>query len=209
MIGFYNYTVILTYLSVVSAVIGISLAIQGFVFGAIPCLMVSGFCDMLDGTVAKTKEQNDMEKKFGIQIDALADLISFGVFPALIGYTLGLDRPIHLLILMVYILAALIRLAYYNVTEEMNLQTQETRSHYDGLPVTSVAIIIPLFWCFRSSLNSYFPAAYGVLLFCLAAAFVSKIKVKKANLKGRLVMAFVGVLILSYLTAGGWKFGIY
>lgn len=209
MIGFYNYTVILTYLSVLSAVVGISFAIQGNLFGAIVCLMISGACDMFDGTVAKTKQQSEMEKKFGIQIDALADLIAFGVFPAIIGYVLGLNRPYHFIILVVYILAALIRLAYFNVTEdELHQKEGKDRVHYDGLPVTTVAVLIPMFYCFRPVIGTNFSSAYGIFLVCVAAAFVSKIKVKKPKLKGRMALFLAGTLILLYLIARWWQYGM-
>ena len=68
MLGFYNYTVILTYMSLISAVVGTTLAFEGNTFGAVFCLMFSGFCDMFDGKVAKTMDRTEDEKKFGIQI---------------------------------------------------------------------------------------------------------------------------------------------
>ena len=53
MIGFYNASVILTYLGVVSAVFGMSQAFNGNFKIAILCLMISGLTDMYDGTIAK------------------------------------------------------------------------------------------------------------------------------------------------------------
>ena len=74
MIGFYNYTVILTYMSLVSSVLGMFFAC-GLCGGqphpeyAMICLMVSGLCDMFDGKVARTKkDRSEAEKKFGIQM---------------------------------------------------------------------------------------------------------------------------------------------
>ena len=55
-IGFYNYTVILTYLSVVSAVMSMILAHKAAFDGAMLCLFLSGFCDAFDGTVARSKK---------------------------------------------------------------------------------------------------------------------------------------------------------
>jgi len=56
MIGFYNYTVILTYIGVASAVVGMGLAMYGRTSMAIVCLMISGFCDLFDGTIARTRK---------------------------------------------------------------------------------------------------------------------------------------------------------
>lgn len=89
MIGFYNYTVILTYLSLISALFGTHLAFKGNFNGALICLLLSGAFDSFDGMVARTKkDRTEEERKFGIQIDSLADMFSFGIFPAIIGYTM-------------------------------------------------------------------------------------------------------------------------
>ena len=73
MIGFYNYTVILTYMAVMSAVLGITQIMEGNLPMAIILLMISGGCDMFDGKVARTKkDRTDREKIFGIQIDSLS-----------------------------------------------------------------------------------------------------------------------------------------
>ena len=61
MIGFYNYTVILTYLSALSAAVGITFTMHGNGFVALLCLMFSGVCDMFDGLVARTRERSAQE----------------------------------------------------------------------------------------------------------------------------------------------------
>ena len=86
LLGYYNYTVVLTYMGMLAAFVGIMMVINRDFPEAIVCLMVSGVCDMFDGMVAATKERDDKEKCFGIQIASLSDLISFGVFPALFVY---------------------------------------------------------------------------------------------------------------------------
>ena len=88
MIGFYDYTVWLTYLSMLSGTAGIMLCLNGIGHPYIGMffLMFSGLCDAFDGKVARTKKnRTETMKKFGIQIDSLADLICFGVLPACIG----------------------------------------------------------------------------------------------------------------------------
>ena len=51
--------------------------------------MIAGLCDMFDGKIASTMERTRQEKRFGVQIDSLSDLICFGVLPALIVYSGG------------------------------------------------------------------------------------------------------------------------
>ena len=75
MIGFYDYTVIMTYISVVSSMIGIFCAVTDHISAAVCCLAFSGLCDMFDGKIARTKKNRTEEEKcFGIQIDSCWDL---------------------------------------------------------------------------------------------------------------------------------------
>ena len=120
MIGVFDYTVLLTYISFLSGLTGIHFAINGNTFMGIVCLMFSGLCDMFDGKVARTKKnRTEEEKRFGIQIDSLSDLVAFGVLPSAIGYGLGLNDTWMVFVLYLIPLCALIRLAFFNVNEEI------------------------------------------------------------------------------------------
>ena len=90
MIGVYDYTVIATYLSLLFGLAGIYSASRGNLFAAILFLMLAGMLDAFDGRIARTKKnRTDTEKRFGIQIDSLNDLVCFGVLPAAIGTAMG------------------------------------------------------------------------------------------------------------------------
>ena len=190
MLGFYNYTVILTYLSLISGTIGIFAAATGRpVVTSIICLMLSGFLDLFDGIVARTrKKSTDDEKRFGIQIDSLADLVCFGVLPAVIGCRYGLNNYFYFTVMALYILAGLIRLAYFNVSEEnRSAKVGGVRSTYDGLPITTASIIFPLFYCFSTFTSKFFSPEVFTYLYCgllIAVAFAflfNKIKIRKAK----------------------------
>lgn len=145
-IGYYNYTVILTYLSLASAVSGMLFTVNGHFRIALVCLAFSGLCDMFDGKVARAKkDRTEEEKRFGIQIDSLCDVVSFGIFPALWSYCMGMKSALGIGILILYTTGGVIRLGYFNVMEEKRQQkTKEARTSYSGLPITSIAIILPL-----------------------------------------------------------------
>lgn len=207
MIGFYNYTVILTYISLVSSVIGIMFAC-GLCGGeanptyAIICLMISGLCDMFDGKIARTKkDRTEDEKKFGIQIDSLCDAVCFGVLPAVIGYSVGLRSWVDIPVLALFPLCAIIRLAYFNVTEESRQKkTSDVRKVYEGLPVTSVSLILPLLYSFHKDIGStYFPAVYGGAMLLIAIAFITRVKVKKPSMKTMFIFIGIGVLEFIWL----------
>ena len=185
-IGVYDYTVILTYISLISAVFGMTQAIHGDYRTAIFCLAFSGLCDAFDGRVARTKKnRTEDEKAFGIQLDSLCDVICFGIFPAFLCYFMGVKSIIGMLFIFLYPLCAVIRLAYFNVLESNRQKTEGgANKYYRGLPVTSIAIIFPLVYL----LTLILPHTVDLILLHLmlgvvAFLFVLDFAVKKPDFK--------------------------
>ena len=203
-IGFYDYTVILTYVSALTALFGVFMAIQGRPLAGIVCLLVSGCCDMFDGQIARTKkDRTEQEKKFGIQIDSLSDVIAFGVLPAAIGYALGMTEWYYMIILGMYMLAALIRLAYFNVSEEeRQSKTSEKRKSYEGLPVPNCAIGLPLVMCFRNVLGDALVPVFAGMMLLIAVLFVARFRVVKVTGKALLIFVGVGAVLLTFVLLG-------
>lgn len=181
-IGFYGASVILTYLGAAFSVVGMILAFLGNIPAAIMCLILAGVCDMFDGTVARACKRTEKEKKFGIQLDSLADIVSFGVFPVIIGVCMGFTSRWHILIYILYVLAAIIRLAYFNVVaEEKTILTKKEKvSFYQGLPVTSIAIILPFTYNLSIFVSKeIFQRSYPLVMLFVAFLFVLNFKIKK------------------------------
>ena len=180
MLGIYNYTVILTYVSMLVSILGVSFATSGCFAEGLVCLLVSGLLDTFDGKIASTKkDRTPDEKRFGIQIDSLSDLVCFGFLPAMLAYQWvirsSLSRPIGWITLAVcglYVLAALIRLAS--------------------------ALIIPSAFLISFLLRD--GAAGGLIppcvLFVMAFAFLIPFKLKKPAMFGKLFMAALGLALL-------------
>lgn len=210
-LGFYGYWVWLTYLSVITSFTGVSFALKGQPDAAVVCLIASGICDMFDGTVARTAKRNGMQKAYGIQIDSLADVMSFGLLPAAIGYCLfhlSGSRSIFATVLTIgicamYVLCGLIRLAYFNVTEEEMQAKGEKRTYYVGLPITMASLILSVSYFIIGGLECV-STVYTGLLLILAIAFVSKFHMPKVKLKYVVVLAFagLGVILLSLYFRG-------
>ncbi len=235
MIGFYDYTVWLTYLSLISGGIGIMVCLSGFghPFIGMFFLLVSGLCDTFDGKVARTKKnRTDAQKAYGIQIDSLSDLVAFGVLPACIGvalisvsdkytYVPHLHRllkgtgdqtvvyPILLFgIMLFYILAAMIRLAYFNVLEEERQKTEGgARAYYLGLPVTSAALIFPAVLLLQFVTKADHTLMYFAALLITGILFLTRIQVRKPKNKGLAVLVIIGavefilLIVVKYLAA--------
>lgn len=204
MLGYYDYTVIATYLATVLGVSGIFLAADSSVMGAVVCLLFAGLLDTFDGRIARTKKnRTDSEKRFGVQIDSLNDMLCFGALPAAIAYRTGQSRAVWFLAsLCFFVLAGLIRLAFFNVQEEERTDGTH-RTCYMGVPITSATLMTPLLYL----LSQYFPTAapliFGLGLLVHGALFIAPVQVKKPGLRGIAVFAVIGLAELAgliYLT---------
>lgn len=184
MIGFFNYTVILTYISLMTSVFGMTQAIHGRFKTAIFCLALSGLFDMFDGKIARTKKnRTDDEKAFGIQIDSLCDVVCFGAFPALICYLLGVRGVLGLVIIFAYCTCSVIRLAYFNVLEgKRQMKEGGANKYYHGLPITSIAVILPLIFMLQFvTTNFVFMILLHVMLFTAGLLFIIDFPFRKPN----------------------------
>ena len=207
LIGYYGYWVILTYLSIIAAGFGIYFAFGANVRNAILCMIVSGICDTFDGRVASTAKRDERQLNFGMQIDAMADLLSFGILPAAIMYAAALEVGsfgIHNAIIAgVLILAALIRLSYFNAVEmEMN-RKKEKRTYFEGLPTTNVALLIPITYAVCNILGKAFLPVYNVLLIVISLLFVARIKLPKPSMRTQIIIVIVGIPIILYILFAG------
>lgn len=185
MIGFYSYTVILTYLGLASAAFGMILSFQGFAKYALFCLAFSGLCDMFDGKVARMKkDRTEDEKRFGIQIDSLCDAVCFGAFPMILCYSMGMKGLAGIAILVFYLTAGVIRLAFFNVMEEKRQNgTDEARKYYQGLPITSIAVILPLFCTLRPLLGHRFLTELHICVLTVGLLFIINFPLRKPGWK--------------------------
>lgn len=213
MIGFYDYTVVLTYISLAISVFGMTRAIEGQFTIAIICLALSGLCDMFDGKIARSKkDRTSDEKLYGIQIDSLCDVVCFGVFPGMICFLLGVRGPIGCLIIAYYSICSVIRLGFFNVLETNRQREEEgANKYYHGLPITSMAVILPLVYF----LQLIVPAeVFLVILFCIlvivGTLFIVDFKLPKPSNKVLAILVIiVGAAVLAIVIlprVGGIKF---
>jgi len=171
-------------MSVFSAVAGIIFAADGRFTAAILCLMFSGLCDAFDGAVARSKKnRTEDEKAFGIQLDSLCDVVSFGVFPAYLCYQMGADGVLGVICVFAYVMCAVSRLAFFNVQEGKRQKAEGGKNKvYRGLPVTSVSMIFPLVYLLRGLLShKVFVIVLHLMLAVTGFLFVLDFSVKKPN----------------------------
>jgi CDP-diacylglycerol--serine O-phosphatidyltransferase len=112
-----------------------------FLWTAFLLLPLALVCDVLDGYVARLATRR--QSVLGADLDSLADVISFGVAPAVLGFTLGLRGGWDMLILTYFVVCGVSRLARFNVTAVALADTSTGKvKYFEGTPIpTSIAIV--------------------------------------------------------------------
>jgi len=185
-IGKYDKSVIVTYIGTLSAMIGICFIMcssKPNLTGAIICLMISGICDMFDGKVARMcKNRTEQDKQYGIQIDSLADMVAFIVYPIIIlfglykSFDIALCSYIVVPVITIFTVCGISRLAYFNI----NTASEKSIDYYSGLPVTSTAIIFPVIYLLRYVLDTrLFVSIYLATFVVISFLMIYNFKVKK------------------------------
>ena len=106
-------------------------------------------CDVVDGYMARLDKRR--QSMLGADLDSLADVISFGVAPAVLGFTLGMRGGWDMLILTYFVVCGVSRLARFNVTAAALSDTATGKVRYfEGTPIpTSILIVAVLGIAFR------------------------------------------------------------
>jgi len=99
--------------------------------------------DVLDGRIARWRQKTSA---MGRELDSLADIISFGVAPALIAYGCGMQGLYDRIVLAYFVACGVSRLARYNVTAEVLSEGQDKVKYFEGTPIpTSLLLVLLLF----------------------------------------------------------------
>jgi CDP-diacylglycerol--serine O-phosphatidyltransferase len=100
--------------------------------------------DVLDGRIARARQQHST---LGRELDSLADVISFGVAPAALGFAAGLDGGWDWVALIYFVCCGVSRLARYNVTAESLSGGGAKVKYFEGTPIpTSIVLVAVLAW---------------------------------------------------------------
>lgn len=176
-IGVYNIPNAITLLGLMLSMLSCFLSYNNKIELAIICFMYSGLCDMFDGFVARKMSLNEEAQLFGVQLDSIVDVVSFGVAPVMIAFHLGFNTLIDYFLLIFYTSAATMRLAYFNIH---GTSSDGKRKYYTGLPVTFSAMIFPLAYITMFSENEalHFNIVRATFL-AVSVMFILKVKIPK------------------------------
>ncbi len=152
-------------------------------------VLVAAFLDGIDGRVARMMKGSS---KFGAQMDSLADIVNFGVAPALVLYAFMLDqaRSFGWIAALLYAIACCLRLARFNVMLEDPNRPAWQSNYFIGVPAPAGAmlVLLPVYLGFLG-LTPTRALAFGVAVYTVAIAFllVSRLPVYNGKSAGSLV----------------------
>lgn len=158
---------VLTGANLVLGMFAVTYAIEGnFVVGSI-LILVAALLDRFDGKLARKLGSSS---EFGKELDSLADLVSFGVAPALMAYLWKLDQLgiAGLLVIVLFVLCGALRLARFNI--------MDVSGYFLGVPITIAGSLVAVMVLAAGKAPVMFSAA---LVFVLSCLMISSIKLPK------------------------------
>ena len=112
------------------------------VYFACALVLAALIFDVLDGRIARWRQKTS---SLGRELDSLADVISFGVAPAIIAYGCGMQGLYDRVVLAFFVACGVSRLARYNVTAETLSEGTDKVKYFEGTPIpTSIVLVLLL-----------------------------------------------------------------
>jgi CDP-diacylglycerol--serine O-phosphatidyltransferase len=160
-----------------------------FLWLAIVLSPLALFFDFADGRVARARHR---QSSLGADLDSLADVISFGMAPATLGFAIGLRGTLDVLVLLYFVACGISRLARFNVTASTMADDSGKVSHFEGTPIpTSVLLVGVCAWLvYRNGIDGELPFGqwslgslvlhpFSLLYFASGSAMISTIRIPK------------------------------
>lgn len=171
-----------TYVAILAALVGIFLSREGGSTAA-SAILLGGAClaDAFDGAFARLFRRDNLQRRFGAQLDSLADALVFGAAPLVIDLQFQVFSSVILQVFWVgcallYLIAVVTRLGCFNLEEGES-------DRFVGLPTT----LAGLFWC-AYWLAPPQPMASGILCLVLAVAMLAPVRVPRMGRVGLLIL---------------------
>lgn len=133
-------------------------------------ILIAVFFDWIDGKIARAK---NLENRFGKEIDSLADIVSFGVAPAVFGFNLieafsqTKNNAATILILLFFVCCGILRLARFNISKT---------KYYEGVAITINGLVFPILYFIIPKNYAFFLIFF---YFVMGILMISSIKIKK------------------------------
>lgn len=203
---------LITALAICAGLTGIRLAFEGRYELAVVMVLAAAFLDGIDGRIARLLKATS---KFGVQMDSLADIINFGVAPALVSYAFLLDnaRSPGWIAALLYAIAAGLRLARFNVMAEREVKAPWQSEFFVGVPAPmgAMLVLLPVYLGFLgvepTPLFVYGSVAYTVLIGYLLVSRLPVWSGKSSRIRRDLMLPILlgVVLYVALLMSYTWQ----
>lgn len=201
----------LTLLGLASGVTSIRMAMEHEWKLAVVAIMFAMVFDMLDGRAAR---QLGADTRFGAQLDSLADLVSFGIAPALIAYnwTLSGFGLVGWIVAVIFCVCCAIRLARFNIQALRDEGATETNPYFTGMPTPAGAclMLLPLILSFQFKNPAFQLPLYSCAI-ALATSVLMVSRLPTPSIKylhierhSKILAGFIVMLTLGALTVRPW-----
>lgn len=183
-IGYYNAANFITLAGLCSSLISCYLALTGSYKLAVLMFLFAGLCDMFDGRVARATDKGDMRRRtFGVQIDTVCDMVSFGIAPGMFAFALGFHDTLDVIIYILFACFGAIRLAYFN-TQALTETPDLKMTSFTGMPIPTICFFLPVLallmtFVVPEVMHWVFKAVYLLV----GISFVINVKIKKPGSK--------------------------
>jgi CDP-diacylglycerol--serine O-phosphatidyltransferase len=192
---------LITVLAICAGLTGIRLAFEGRYELAVAMVLLAAFLDGIDGRVARLLKATS---SFGVQMDSLADIINFGVAPALVSYAFLLHdaKSIGWIAALLYAIAAGLRLARFNVMAERDVKAPWQSEFFVGVPAPmgAMLMLLPVYLGFLglepSPVFVYLSVAYTVLIGYLLVSRLPVWSGKSSRIRRDLMLPIMLVVVL-------------
>lgn len=192
-----------TFFSLALGLTALKFAIENKWQISVSLVVFASFLDNIDGKIARLLKSNS---NFGIELDSLSDLISFGVTPAIIVYLWSKSLMIEGVWAMVifYAICSSSRLAKFNITSHENKQEKNIK-YFSGIstPAAAGLTLLPMMLNFRFNvevfLNEYFIKFYLLIPSILMISNIPTFSLKGIKFEKKLI-PFVIILLASFLS---------
>ncbi|MFA4936032.1 MAG: CDP-diacylglycerol--serine O-phosphatidyltransferase [Candidatus Methanoperedens sp.] len=171
-------------ITLVNALLGfasIMMTVRGQVDSALVLILIAVIADGADGAVARYTGYGVL----GANLDSLADVIAFGVAPAVIAFVILDIGYLSWVFSGIFLVSGILRLARFNVAEK--------KDGFEGIPITAGGFIVALFLLIRDYIP-YFVYVFVVLLVILSLLMVSTIDYPK--LKQPVILAPMSIILV-------------
>lgn len=205
---------VITVLAICAGLTGIRLAFENRFELAVSMVLLAAFLDGIDGRIARMMKGSS---KFGAQMDSLADIVNFGVAPALVLYAYMLDqaRSFGWIAALLYCIACCLRLARFNVMLDVTDKPAWQNNFFTGVPAPAGAMLVlaPVYLGFLGLVPTrtfaFAAAAYtvGVALLMISRLPVYSGKAAGTKLRSDWVMpTFLFIVVyVAFLMSYTWE----